>query len=207
MLFVLTGEVQTGKTRWLERLVTTLASEGVDVAGVVAPGVWRESDDAENGFEKLGIDNVLLPQQDRLSFARRRDLALAEGAFDPTSQSAAARLAWEISEDAIRRVNRHFDDLIRSRHVFVGEYASQAGLVVIDELGRLELVHGGGLTSAVALLRNGSSNRFGHALVVAREWLAPNVIAEFGSLWGGATVLAPDEQACACVRSACGLPA
>ena len=107
MLFLLTGDVQIGKTRWLERLAAELAGDGVPVAGVLAPGVWRVREPhevpgerglaGEGRFEKLGIDNVLLPGGERVPFARRRDLALAEGSFDPTSQSASAQLAWELS--------------------------------------------------------------------------------------------------------------
>ena len=111
MLFLLTGDVQIGKTRWLERLAAELSGDGVQVAGVLAPGVWRVREPhevpgerglaGEGRFEKLGIDNVLLPGGERVPFARRRDLALAEGSFDPTSQSASAQLAWEIADEAI----------------------------------------------------------------------------------------------------------
>ena len=38
MLFILTGDVQSGKTRWLERLVAELAADGVESRGVLAPG-------------------------------------------------------------------------------------------------------------------------------------------------------------------------
>ena len=76
MLFLLTGEVQIGKTRWLESLVTELGAFGVPCAGVLAPGQWVPSmgprADA-NGFEKLGIDNVLLPGgEGRVGLAYRR---------------------------------------------------------------------------------------------------------------------------------------
>ena len=91
MLFILTGDVQSGKTRWLERLVAELAADGVESRGVLAPGVWRPRADGDDGglrppgsgegaYEKLGIDNVLLPQGERLRFARRRDLAERDGA-------------------------------------------------------------------------------------------------------------------------------
>ncbi|MFR8830425.1 MAG: hypothetical protein ACLVHC_03640, partial [Eggerthella lenta] len=70
MLFLLTGDVQIGKTRWLERLAAELSGDGVQVAGVLAPGVWRVREPhevpgerglaGEGRFEKLGIDNVLL---------------------------------------------------------------------------------------------------------------------------------------------------
>ncbi|MFR8009703.1 MAG: hypothetical protein ACLU6D_10730, partial [Gordonibacter urolithinfaciens] len=76
MLFILTGGVQSGKTRWLERLVAELAADGVESRGVLAPGVWRPRADGDDGglrppgsgegaYEKLGIDNVLLPQGER----------------------------------------------------------------------------------------------------------------------------------------------
>ncbi len=120
MLFLLTGEVQTGKTRWLERAIAEWAAEGIETCGVIAPGVWRICSTPEGGdeisshnskHEKLGIDNVLLPEGVRVPFARRRDLAQQEGSFDPDSQSAKARLAWAISDEAIAKVNAHFDEL------------------------------------------------------------------------------------------------
>lgn len=212
MLFLLTGDVQIGKTRWLERLAAELAAEGVTVAGVVAPGVWRA--DGAGSFEKLGIDNVLLPQGERVPFARRRDLAMAEGSFDPTSQSAAAQLAWEISDDAIAKVNRHFDAIMRtdvSRETSGGSGDAREvdgafrGLAVVDELGRLELMRDCGLTSAVALLDAGPTVCFPHALAVVRDWLLPNAEARFAARWGGAQVLAPGDDARALVRAAYGL--
>ena len=226
--------MQIGKTRWLGALADELASEGVAVAGVLAPGVWRECGLAGEGrFEKLGIDNVLLPAGERVAFARRRDLALAEGSFDPTSQSAAAQLAWEISDDAIARVNAHFDALARGdarrthpenpadparmfhvKHSFAQTDVSRetsragktsAGLLVVDELGRLELMRDGGLTAATALLERGPASGFPHALAVVRDWLCPCAEERFAPAWGGAEVLAPDERARALVRAACGL--
>ena len=125
MLFILTGDVQSGKTRWLERLVAELAADGVESRGVLAPGVWRPRADGDDGglrppgsgegaYEKLGIDNVLLPQGERLRFARRRDLAERDGQLNPASQSAAAQLAWEIPGESLARVNAHFEMLAKS---------------------------------------------------------------------------------------------
>lgn len=285
MLFLLTGDVQTGKTRWLAALADELASGGVDVAGVLAPGVWRERGRAGEGrFEKLGIDNVLLPTGERIAFARRRDLALAEGSFDPTSQSAAAQLAWEISDDAIARVNAHFDALAHGaaapadrarravsaapadhacpesstallnpalpvvpacsaaparpvdsalpavpacpvlpnevfhvKHSFaqtnvsretsgaVDACETRSGLLVVDELGRLELMCDGGLVSATALLAQGPRTGFRHAIAVVRGWLLPRAEERFAAAWGGAQAIAPDDASRALVRAACGL--
>ena len=118
MLFLLTGDVQIGKTRWLEKLCGDLAAAGVCVAGVIAPGQWvpraegqpdgGHGFDGEGRFEKLGIDNVLLPQGERIVFARRRDLAEGDQPFAQGEQAKAAQLAWAISDEAIAQVNDHF---------------------------------------------------------------------------------------------------
>ena len=111
MLFLLTGDVQIGKTRWLESLCASLQAAGTCVAGVVAPGQWVPRPEGQPGgkhgfdgagrFEKLGIDNVLLPQSKRIEFARRRDLAAGGKAFEEGAQAKAAKLGWAISDTAI----------------------------------------------------------------------------------------------------------
>lgn len=224
MLFLLTGEVQIGKTRWLESLVGELAERGVPCAGVLAPGQWvpsaGERADA-NGYEKLGIDNVLLPGGERISFARRGDLARADGSFDEESQAAQAELAWHISDNAIAQVNAHFAQL--ASHVFEqGAPASSChpersaegakakelppipGLLVVDELGRLEIWRGGGLTEAVALLGQGPSAAFPHALAVVRDYLLDDAEALLAPAWPDIARIAPDDEARAVVLAACG---
>ena len=197
MLFVLTGHIQIGKTRWLERLVDDLERTGATAYGVIAPGVWadRRDDPASyphadaNGFEKLGIDNVLLPNREKVAFARRVDLAAQEGTFDPSSQSARAKLAWHISDEAIERVNGYFATLCDPYE----QETETAGLLIVDELGRLELELGQGLTQAVRALENGPSPRFQHALIVVRDALLPRLEGRFGA-WGERVEIGPDEQ-------------
>lgn len=203
MLFLLTGDVQIGKTRWLERLASELYAEGCEVAGVVAPGVWRAA--GEGGFEKLGIDNVLLPDGERVAFARRRDLARAEGSLDPESQSEAAQLAWHISDDALARVNAHFGCIAEGMCGGAEEGKARPGLLVVDELGRLELERGCGLVAATELLARGATARFPHALAVVRDWLLPRAVERFGAAWGGARAISPDDEARGLLRAACGL--
>ena len=41
MLFLLTGNIQTGKTRWLMRTLSALEERGVALYGALTPGVWR----------------------------------------------------------------------------------------------------------------------------------------------------------------------
>ncbi len=202
MLFLLTGEVQIGKTRWLEKLVADLAERGVLCAGVLAPGQWVASAGERadgNGYEKLGIDNVLLPDGERVPFARRGDLARADGTFDKDSQAARAELAWHISDAAIERVNAHFEKLrfpARAEADAESEVPPpprQPGLLVVDELGRLEIWRGGGLTEAVALLREGPTTAFSHALVVVRDYLADDAEALLAGAWPDRIRIAPDE--------------
>lgn len=288
MLFILTGDVQSGKTRWLERLVAELAADGVESRGVLAPGVWRPRADGDDGglrppgsgegaYEKLGIDNVLLPQGERLRFARRRDLAERDGQLNPASQSAAAQLAWEIPGESLARVNAHFEMLAKStlpeqwtsdgaavstrsgqrapnaavnfphsekrppdgrsfeeaahvsRETFVrkegegGAAAPAAGenacipavgrtvaaarpwLLVVDELGRLELERGCGLTAALDLVERGPVPGCPHALVVVRARLRDRAEERFAAAWGGCEALAPGDGARTAVRRAFGL--
>lgn len=182
MLYLLTGQVQTGKTRWLQGLVSAYEARGVAVGGVLAPGVWREvtARDGAASFEKLGIDNILLPEHETIPFASRRDLAVLDETFDAESQSARARLHWEISRDALARVNAHFEQLTREAHV-----KTAASLLVVDELGRLELLRGEGLACALALLELGPTPAYPDAIVVVRETLLPQAHELLDGPWNG----------------------
>lgn len=202
MLFVLTGGIQTGKTRWLGRLARDLAAKGVPCAGVLAPGVWRRRapDDAltegeraagaqeGSAYEKLGIDNVLLPNGERIPFARRADLAWEEGSYDEASQAARAGLGWAIDDAAIARVNAHFDELRRAPD-------APPSLLIVDELGRLELARGEGIVSAMDILDAGPSNAFPVALVVVRTDLVPLARERLEPAWGVPVVISPDAEA------------
>lgn len=225
MLFLLTGEVQIGKTRWLESLVAELGAFGVPCAGVLAPGQWVPSTGPHadaNGFEKLGIDNVLLPGGERVPFARRGDLARADGTFDEESQAAKAELAWHIDDAAIDRVNAHFDEIEIATHASAAatvgakphsERSAEGaeskdpslapGLLIVDELGRLEIWRGGGLTSAVALLAHGPTPAFPHALAVVRDYLLDDAEALFAEAWPDHCRISLDDTGRAVILSAC----
>ncbi len=251
MLFLLTGDVQIGKTRWLEKLCGDLAAAGVCVAGVIAPGQWvpraeeqpggKHGFDGEGRFEKLGIDNVLLPQGERIVFARRRDLAEGDQPFAQGEQAEAAQLAWAISDEAIAQVNDHFAMLAKmgqrdcpfvplsgsgangrattgsasadgdsaGGHPTAGGALTGAvsaseklapaiapgSFLVVDELGRLELLRGCGLTNAVALLDAGPTPTFPHALAVVRETLLDQAISRFAPAWEEPHPIAPGDEA------------
>lgn len=228
MLFLLTGDVQIGKTRWLENLCASLQAAGTCVAGVVAPGQWVPRPEGQPGgkhgfdgagrFEKLGIDNVLLPQGERIEFARRRDLAADGKAFAEGTQAKAAKLGWAISDTAIAQVNAHFAALAKQAGIAPADSGANApataqaevdthaaaptstetrlaprAMLVVDELGRLELLRGCGLTNALAILDAGPTPQFPHAIAVVRETLLDEARRRFKPLWGEPIVISPDN--------------
>lgn len=133
MLFILTGNVQIGKSRWLERLADDLTRLGVTCYGVIAPGIWVESNtDAANdqGYEKLGINNLLLPDNVTVFFAQRADIARANGTYADLSQAGRVGLGWHIDDAAIARVNEHLSSIEKR-----AEDDRRRKLLVIDELG------------------------------------------------------------------------
>ena len=231
MLFILTGVMQTGKTRWLERLIERVRESDMPVYGVVAPGQWIDhgaNTPAEQRFEKLGIDNILLPQNELIAFARRPDLVErdcegsnasngSKDALSRCSQSSQAKLGWAIDDAAIDQVNAHFctlcaqakdcmlpEDIKRATGITV-QAPKHPGLLVIDELGPLELLKNGGLTSAMDVLSQGPSPLCAHALIVVRESLCDTAAQRFGDCWGGATAIYPSDAACDQVLSClCG---
>ena len=195
MLFLLSSEIQSGKTRWLEALVQELVAEGFACSGVLAPGVWRELDDGA-GFEKLGIDNVLLPSGERIAFGRRRDL-VERGDSSSAGKDDEGGLEWVIFDDAVDRVNEHFRALSQRSH----EDVCAPGLLIVDEMGRLELQSDKGLLVARRLLEEGPSPAFSHALVVVRSRLVDLAEARFAEAWGGSVRIAPDKDGALLLKS------
>jgi nucleoside-triphosphatase THEP1 len=199
MLFLLTGAIQIGKTRWLKCLVDDLEAWGVVCLGVLSPGIWREGRDGEGGvaYEKLGIETVFLPGRERAVFARRRDLAEQEGALDARWQSSQAALGWVIPDEALKAVNRHFDALGEAVAPSPSAQDARAvppGILIVDELGRLELEADGGFTSAVRLLQAGPTAGYGHALIVVRDSLVEKASVRFASVWSDVRIISPHEE-------------
>lgn len=191
MLLILTGNVQIGKTRWLQKAVHELEAAGVGCNGVLAPGIWLKREDGS--LEKTGIDNLLLPEHDLVPFARRTDLAEQDGSFVAESQAGRARLRWHISDESIARVNNHFRALGTD-----GPCGKPAkSILFIDELGQLELLRGEGLVEAMGMLERGPQGIYEHAIVVAGDKFGlPSRVEElFGEVWGGSACIAPDDDA------------
>lgn len=66
---------------------------------------------------------------------------------------------------------------------------------MVDELGRLELLRGCGLTNALAILDAGPTPQFPHAIAVVRETLLDKARRRFEPRWGKPIAIGPDDAA------------
>ena len=119
---LVTGGRGSGKSRWCERLVRLALGRGWRVAGVLSPAVFT-------GDHKTGIDIVDLAsgERRRLAEARRGE---GDGATTERWRFADAALAW--GSEALRT-----------------SAAVPFDLLVVDELGPLELQRGTGLVGGM----------------------------------------------------------
>ena len=201
MLYVLTGDVQTGKTRWLQGLIRELETAGITPYGVIAPGRWIEHQNGDTvTYEKTGIDNELLPQHELMSFARRARDVKADEAQRTCSQASKAQLGWAIDDRTLDRVNEHLSWVAQttaeSAKFSEDEAEKHTGLLIIDELGRLEILHGNGLTNGLALVERGATSALPHALVIVREQLFDQAMARFSDApWNGTKAILPTDEA------------
>ena len=217
MLYFLTGEIQTGKTRWLQAHIEELEREGLSVYGVLSPGIWRKREAGElaqnrascpGEFEKLGINCILYPSREQFVFAQRRDLAQKAGECDTGSQSAKAQLGWAIADETIARVNSHFASIahlaqecektspanaekFKTQKETPNSNVANKGLLVIDELGRLELLRGEGFVQAMELLKLGPTSIYQDAIVIVRDELIEIAEEKFTPAWGGSKRIYP----------------
>lgn len=201
MLYLLTGDVQTGKTRWLQKLIEELEANSVTPYGVIAPGRWIEHQSGTTvRFEKTGIDNELLPQHELIPFARRASDVDDGEAQLACSQARKAQLGWAIDDNALDRVNEHFAWVARitadSSEAQENGIKRSKALLIIDELGPLEILHGNGLVDGLALVERGATHALPHALVVVREQLLEQAKTRFiNAPWEGIQAILPTNEA------------
>ena len=121
-LLIVSGDFETGKTRFSQQLAQGLQEAGWDIAGIVSPAVF------EDGI-KTAIDAV-----DLRSGERRR---LAEHIQGGSSLDGPATSHWQFSQEVLDWC----DGILRS--------ATPCELFVIDELGPLEFDRGIGLLAGI----------------------------------------------------------
>ena len=141
MLAIVTGRRGSGKTALCGRLADLARAPGWDVAGILSPGVF-------DGGEKVAIEALDLRSGERRRLAHRR-----------RGDSSAACLhtpGWVFDDTAVAWSN----DILAS--------ATPCELLIVDELGILELERGQGWTAGLAAV---SAGKYRYALVVVRPEL------------------------------------
>lgn len=141
MIVVLTGESGCGKTTLCVRVVESIKARGLDVAGVLTLPRLASG-------EKIGMDVEDIRTGERCALAER---AVAD--------QGTANLTWK------------FDEMGLARGAQILRGSTPCDVLVIDELGPLELIHNQGWISALAVLQAGN---YRAALVVIRPGLIEN---------------------------------
>jgi nucleoside-triphosphatase len=146
-LILVTGQSGSGKTYWCQELANLAKIGGFNAVGLVSPAVFE-------GGVKVGIDLV------DIKSGSRNQLAVHRGSRSP-SQST---LDWDFNDEALTWGNSILGRL------------DTCQLLILDEIGPLELLRGAGLSNAMGLI---SARGYGLACVVVR----PSLIKIAMGLW------------------------
>jgi len=139
-LWIITGEIGTGKTRWCQQFLELARQAGWDVAGLISPAVF------ENG-QKTAIDAVDVRSGERRRLATRR--SVEDAALIHTRE-------WLFETDTVGWGNAVF------------RRALPCDLLIVDEMGPLELLQGQGWVNALEAI---ATRAYRLAVVVVRPSL------------------------------------
>lgn len=146
-IMIVTGEIGGGKTTWCAALIEHVRAGGFRAAGLLCPGVFKDG-------RKVAVDVVDLVSQEK------RRLAARNAVYDTSSPTP----------------NWKFDSAVLAWGNQVLAAIEQTDLLLIDELGPLELLKGKGWQAGIQLLERGD---FRVACVVVRRELLNVMIARF----------------------------
>jgi nucleoside-triphosphatase THEP1 len=138
-LILVTGQSGSGKTHWCLELAHLAKIGGFNAVGLVSPAVIE-------GDVKVGIDLVDIKSGSRQRLAGRRG----------RSSPGQSTLNWDFNNEALTWGNSILGQL------------ETCQLLILDEIGPLELLHGAGLINAIGLI---SARGYGLACVVVRPAL------------------------------------
>ena len=152
-LFIVTGGRESGKTTFISQLYLAAVSENIDVAGVISPAVFVDN-------RKVGIDI----KDPRSNLSRRlANVRLNEECGTCTDH-------WAFSDEAMLWGN----ELLAK--------TSSCDLLIVDELGPIELEHNGGWQNGIKAL---NEQKYKAALVVIR----PELLDLAKTLWPAAEII------------------
>jgi nucleoside-triphosphatase THEP1 len=155
MLAIITGDRGTGKTALCRRLADRAGAAGWHVAGILSLAVM-------SGGQKTAIEAQDLRTGEFRLLARRR--------AEDTASSGLHTPAWVFDESGVSWGN------------CVLEESTPCDLLVVDELGPLELERGQGWTAGISAVHSGE---YRHAVVVVR----PELLSLATTRWPHAQVV------------------
>ncbi len=149
-LILITGSRGAGKTSWCLELVDSASKHGLQAVGLVSPAVFE-------GVSKIGYDLLDVRSGERKRLAVRK------------SENTKGEITknWIVNNETIKWGN----DVLSS--------SEACPLLIVDELGPLELERGVGLTKSLEMI---SARRYRLACVVVRPSLLELAQALFP--WG-----------------------
>ena len=146
-IILLTGEMQSGKTKLCLNLFQLAQDANIRVGGVISPAVF-------DGSRKIAIDAI-----DLKSGIRKR---LAE--LRTSHQTALETQRWSFYSEVVDWGNKMLIEAV------------PCDLLMIDELGPLELQRGEGWVNGLTVIENSD---YSTALIVIR----PSLVEEADRLW------------------------
>lgn len=152
-LLLLTGLNGIGKTTWCLKLMEIAKKQGLEIEGIVSPGIY-------SGGKKTGIEIMDVRSGEKrllaeLNLGKKQGISTPRWSFDPDS------ITWA-------------NEILATR--------SESKLLIIDELGPLELLRGEGFLAGLSRI---DAREFQLAIVVVRPSLLPKALQR----WPGAQVI------------------
>jgi nucleoside-triphosphatase THEP1 len=144
-LIFITGKSGAGKTAWCQELIRQSQSAGLIPVGLISPAVFQ------SGF-KVGIDLI------DIRTGERRHLAVKKEQNTPIDQAGLETPGWRFNSQVLAWGDGVLDRL------------QHPNLLILDELGPLELLENVGLTAGLRLI---DGRRYRMACVVIRPTLLP----------------------------------
>lgn len=149
-LILVTGEHGSGKTTWCLELAREARSAGMEPAGLVSPAVFEQG-------VKTGIDLIQIATGERRHLAAIRRHAPSDSGVRPDSP----RRHWSFDPETLAWGNQ------------VMKALQPGKLLILDELGPLELLENSGFTAGIEQIQR---RNFALTCVVVRPSLLQNAL-------------------------------
>ncbi|MCX6056078.1 MAG: hypothetical protein NTZ74_14415 [Chloroflexi bacterium] len=157
-IWLITGPREVGKTRFCTHLVTEAQKRGLKIAGVLSPPRWVDG-------QKTAIEIINLSNQEQWVLATRR----------VGDESGMGTEHWVFDPEVTEWGNQ------------VLSHPHGCDLLIIDELGPLELLHGAGWQKAFSTIND---RKYQVAVVVIR----PELLEKGLGRWPEARILKIDPE-------------